>query len=521
MTVIPSRVENLKHVLISLLTQTIQPDLIYLNVPKKYNRFDQKFVRPEFLNEKYFKKVKINYLDKDYGPASKFIGSLMNDKINDNDLILITDDDLEKVKDWAETLKKYHENEKITCFEEKNLGKEILWGYLGYIFQKKIFNIDEILEFYSNIKEECNLVDDHWFTGFCHYKKIQIYNIPIMTYEDVNKDFSHGGSKNSLVRLAGENSRAHASEKCRKIIKEKYNTVFPFWCCLGCCGARNRETFENVSNISPKTTYILLFILILFFIKKVKVRNICLSILAGLAVFYSINKKKNYEGFSKKIPKVIMQTYFDKKRIPKKVYKNIKMYASEYKHIVFDDEQIIKFLKKHYSNSVLKTFHKLKGAHKADLFRYCYLYIHGGVYLDIKTELVMPISNIFYENHTYSVLSIVKNSIYQGIIATPASNPIFLKLINFMIRLVELNKPYHYIIFTLDFYQKITDECYHSPEKGLNINKTNGYNYYLFVEKCTERASDCYDGLDKHKLCCNVFDNKSRIIKTRYADFPW
>lgn len=173
-------------------------------------------------------------------------------------------------------------------------------------------------------------------------------------------------------------------------------------------------------------------------------------------------------------------------------------------------------------SDVLKAYDMIKpGAIKADLFRYCYLYVHGGVYLDIKTELIMPLRDIFTENHTYSVISIVKDSIYQGIIATPPGNPVFLKLVYFMIKLVELKKPYHYIIFTLDFYQKIMEECKSSVKTGINFNKMNDFNYYLFLEKCTNNAGDCYDGLDKHKLCCNVYHNNKKIIKTRYADFPW
>ena len=53
----------------------------------------------------------------------------------------------------------------------------------------------------------------------------------------------------------------------------------------------------------------------------------------------------------------------------------------------------------------------------------------GGIYLDIKTELIKPLNEIFNKNYTYSVLSIVRDTIYQGVIATPPGNPIFLKLI--------------------------------------------------------------------------------------------
>ena len=53
--------------------------------------------------------------------------------------------------------------------------------------------------------------------------------------------------------------------------------------------------------------------------------------------------------------------------------------------------------------------------------------------MDIKTELIKPISEIFTdENNLYTVLSIQSGSIYNGIIATGPGRSIFLDLINFM-----------------------------------------------------------------------------------------
>ena len=133
----------------------------------------------------------------------------------------------------------------------------------------------------------------------------------------------------------------------------------------------------------------------------------------------------NFDGvWKKEIPKVIIQTYHDKSKIPQKVYENIKKYAPNYKHIVFDDSQCIKFLKIYYGNKYVEKFNSFeKGAHKADLFRYCYLYKFGGIYIDIKTELVKNLDSIIQKNFNfYSVLSKNKNTVYQGIIITYKNN---------------------------------------------------------------------------------------------------
>ena len=254
-----------------------------------------------------------------------------------------------------------------------------------------------------------------------------------------------------------------------------------------------------------------------------------LYLLVILILFYIINNKLilNYEKFENingtEIPKVIISTYHDKSKIPRKVYDNIKKFASSYKHIVYDDEQIVIFLKKYFGNDVLNTFLTLhRGAHKADLFRYCYLYIYGGVYLDIKTVLIKDLDLVFNKPNVnfYTVLSMHKPTIYQGIIATKPRNPIFLPLIE---HIVNVPKPVkRYFEFTSDFNRKlrkfyINDQLFNQFYK----DKYNKFNLYLFEEKCTKDAKDCEDGLDKYKKCCFVYDNNEKIIKIRYSDYPW
>ena len=104
LTAIPSRINNLESVLSSLVNQSVKPDKIYINIPKKYHRFKEKFKVPSFIKKKFNDIVEVFYLDKDYGPSTKFIGSLLNNKINKNDLIVVTDDDVIKVHNWLEML---------------------------------------------------------------------------------------------------------------------------------------------------------------------------------------------------------------------------------------------------------------------------------------------------------------------------------------------------------------------------------------------------------------------------------
>ena len=82
----------------------------------------------------------------------------------------------------------------------------------------------------------------------------------------------------------------------------------------------------------------------------------------------------------KRIPKIIHCTHYNKSIIPIKVWYNLYKYANDYKVNYYSDKDCINFLKEYFPPEIHKIFIRLKtGAHKADLFRYCVLYIKGGV----------------------------------------------------------------------------------------------------------------------------------------------
>ena len=87
------------------------------------------------------------------------------------------------------------------------------------------------------------------------------------------------------------------------------------------------------------------------------------------------------------IPLNIFQTYHTldlPPRMRKSVNKLIKN-NPEFTHYLYDDDDCRKFIKNNFPSNVVNAFDKLiPGAYKADLWRYCVLYIHGGIYLDIK-----------------------------------------------------------------------------------------------------------------------------------------
>ena len=260
---------------------------------------------------------------------------------------------------------------------------------------------------------------------------------------------------------------------------------------------------------------------------------------------YTTDKKKDA------IPMVIVQTYYNKSVIPQKVFNNIKEFAEGYKHIIFDDVEVVHFLSKHYDWKVVDTFQKMTGAHKADLFRYAYLYVKGGVYLDIKTSLILPIEEVIpLSDSVYTVLSIHQGVIYDGFIASPPGNPLFLSLVHFQVghathtsNVSDAEVDRFYDVLTVRYqphkngkvdllrYFRDQYEFYHllSKERSALHLQTGAFvssdvakrNYFLFSERCTREAKDCPDGLDRYGHCCYIYNDTHKVVKTRYSDFPW
>ena len=113
--------------------------------------------------------------------------------------------------------------------------------------------------------------------------------------------------------------------------------------------------------------------------------------------------------------------------VPDKVFQRVQEFAPDYDFHIFDDVEAEHFLEHNFGEHVASAFRTFRGAHKADLFRYGYLYVHGGVYMDIKTELIKPLPR--FESGTYTVLSTVPGTVYQGFIASVPGVPLMLHLL--------------------------------------------------------------------------------------------
>ena len=107
-----------------------------------------------------------------------------------------------------------------------------------------------------------------------------------------------------------------------------------------------------------------------------------------------------------KIPKIIHQT-FGRSTLPKELEENREKFLSlnpTWEYRFYDDDAIIEFIKTNFNSQVLDYFNRINpayGAARADLFRYLVIYKCGGVYLDIKSSILLPLDSVLKEDDVF------------------------------------------------------------------------------------------------------------------------
>jgi hypothetical protein len=187
------------------------------------------------------------------------------------------------------------------------------------------------------------------------------------------------------------------------------------------------------------------------------------------------------------IPKIIFQT--SKSKPTTYVVDMVKNMCPGFVYIHFTDDDIINFFNNNYMYEfryIINKFNSIKGgAHKADLFRYYFIYIKGGVFLDSDAMLQTDINNITKDYDFFSVESThyCKGCIFQGLIGAKANNRIIYEaLVNaYNININKLNNDYLLLCRNLfkilkkkwNYKVNIYKEIYGSDEVAITIDNNN------------------------------------------------
>jgi hypothetical protein len=128
-----------------------------------------------------------------------------------------------------------------------------------------------------------------------------------------------------------------------------------------------------------------------------------------------------------KISKILFQTSKEKPKqyVIDLIKKNIN---NDWQYLHFDDSEIVSFFNDNplpeFPN-IIDKFNKMPtGAHKADLFRYYFIYLNGGVFVDSDAMIFANIEEITKDYDFFSVRGKGNEALFQGFIGASKNNKI-------------------------------------------------------------------------------------------------
>lgn len=187
------------------------------------------------------------------------------------------------------------------------------------------------------------------------------------------------------------------------------------------------------------------------------------------------------------IPKIVFQT--SKNKPEKYIINKILSKCNDWKYTHYDDNEAIQFFNENYIEEfkdIVTKFNEMPtGAHKADLFRYYYLYINGGVFIDSDAMIEMNIENVIQDYDFFSVSSCyISNLIFQGFIGSTPKNIIIYEALQdaYNINTQTLSNNFHLLCYNL----------YNIVKNNENNNKIKLYNEKFSSNKdgCSETLND-------------------------------
>ena len=132
------------------------------------------------------------------------------------------------------------------------------------------------------------------------------------------------------------------------------------------------------------------------------------------------------------IPLNIYQTWHSKPLPPlmRENVRRLKEGHPNFRYFLYDDFNCREFIRNNFDADVVNAFDRLiPGAYKADLWRYCVLFINGGIYMDIKYSCINTFKMIELITREHFVLDIDERCIYNALMAVKPQNAIIGKCI--------------------------------------------------------------------------------------------
>uniref|UniRef100_A0A6C0JKX9 Glycosyltransferase n=1 Tax=viral metagenome TaxID=1070528 RepID=A0A6C0JKX9_9ZZZZ len=171
------------------------------------------------------------------------------------------------------------------------------------------------------------------------------------------------------------------------------------------------------------------------------------------------------------IPKIIVQT--SRQKPDKYIVDMIRERSPGWDYMHFTDDEIMEFFSENpipeFSNIIAKFFTFNYGEHRADLFRYYYLYVKGGVYIDMDAMIEENMDDIIGNADFFTVNSnYFPGTVFQGFLGATPKNPLIYKALFdiYHISNNDLIREFH--ILCKNLYLFIQEEI-QSGEPRMNI----------------------------------------------------
>jgi mannosyltransferase OCH1-like enzyme len=153
-----------------------------------------------------------------------------------------------------------------------------------------------------------------------------------------------------------------------------------------------------------------------------------------LNVYRSLNKPLIKKESIESVIPLNLYTCWHTKDLPpylKFIYEEVKKNNPEFNHYLYDEQMCAEFIKEHFDNNVLNAYNFLiPNAYKCDLWRYCVLYINGGIYYDIKFNCNKNFKFIYLTETELFIRDRPQNYMLTGFIVVKPGNKILKKCID-------------------------------------------------------------------------------------------
>lgn len=227
-------------------------------------------------------------------------------------------------------------------------------------------------------------------------------------------------------------------------------------------------------------------------------------------IYTKIKLYKKEESLQK-IPKLIIQTTSTKNIENIDHYNSILTFIElnpEYEYKIFDDNECREFIKKNFDEITLLAYDLLiPGAFKADFFRYCILYIHGGCYFDCKQILRTSLNKIINEYDEFILCKDLDIGYFNAVIMSIKNNNHLLKTIE------ECKKK----IFSFNNYFNIYDKNFNHLNNILNLTGPKLIYYAIHNDMNENKIVKLYHVIENfyhsYQNYCIKYNNKIIITK--------